>query len=41
VQADDAVFTVRPRIDTSREAAYCRHGGILNYVVGQLANGRA
>jgi aconitate hydratase len=41
VQANDAVFTVRPRIDTSREAAYYRHGGILNYVVRQLAKGHA
>ena len=41
VQADDIVFPVRPRIDTSREAAYYRHGGILNYVLRELAGGRA
>jgi aconitate hydratase len=41
VQADDIVFPVRPRIDTSREAAYYRNGGILNYVVRQLAAGAA
>ena len=41
VKADDTVFAVRPRIDTSREAAYYRHGGILNYVLRQLAAGAA
>ena len=41
VQADDIVFPVRARIDTSREATYYRHGGILNYVVRQLAGGIA
>jgi aconitate hydratase len=37
VRADDIEFSARPRIDTSREAAYYRHGGILNYVLRQLA----
>ena len=36
VRADDIVFSVRPRIDTSHEAAYFRHGGILTYVLRQL-----
>ena len=37
VRADDTVFAVHPRIDTSHEAAYFRHGGILTYVLRQLA----
>jgi aconitate hydratase len=36
VRADDTTFSVRPRIDTSHEAAYFRHGGILTYVLRQL-----
>jgi aconitate hydratase len=36
VRADDTTFSVRPRIDTSHEAAYYRHGGILTYVIRQL-----
>ena len=36
VRADDTEFSVRPRIDTSHEAAYYRHGGILTYVLRQL-----
>ena len=36
VRADDIVFSVRPRIDTSHEAGYYRHGGILTYVLRQL-----
>jgi aconitate hydratase len=38
VRADDREFAVRPRIDTSREAAYFRHGGILTYVVRHLVS---
>jgi aconitate hydratase len=38
VRADDTEFSVRPRIDTSREAAYYRHGGILTYLLRQLAS---
>ena len=36
VRADDTMFPVRPRIDTTHEAAYYRHGGILTYVLRQL-----
>jgi aconitate hydratase len=36
VRADDTTFSVRPRIDTSREAEYFRHGGILTYVLRGL-----
>ena len=36
VRADDIVFSVRLRIDTSHEAGYYRHGGILPYVLRQL-----
>ena len=36
VRADGTEFPVRPRIDTSHEAAYYRHGGILTYVLRQL-----
>jgi len=38
VQADDKSFTARVRIDTPKEADYYRHGGILQYVLRQLAN---
>ncbi len=31
-------FTATVRIDTPAEAAYCRHGGILPYVLRHLAN---
>ena len=30
-------FTVRVRIDTPKEREYFRHGGILQYVLRQLA----
>jgi aconitate hydratase len=30
-------FEVRLRIDTSTEADYYRHGGVLNFVLRQLA----
>jgi aconitate hydratase len=36
VRADDTEFSVRLRIDTSHEAAYYRHGGILTHVLRQL-----
>ena len=36
VRADDTEFPVRLRIDTSHEAVYYRHGGILTYVLRQL-----
>jgi aconitate hydratase len=36
VQADDKKFTVRVRIDTPGEAAYYKHGGILQYVLRSL-----
>ena len=39
VQAGNARFRARPRIDTPREAAYYRHGGILPYVLRQLMTG--
>ena len=38
VRADDIEFRVRPRIDTTHEAAYYRHGGILTYVLRQLVS---
>jgi len=37
VTADDITFTARVRIDTPMEAEYYRHGGILQYVLRQLA----
>jgi aconitate hydratase len=37
VRADDKEFAVRVRIDTPMEAEYYRHGGILTYVLRQLA----
>jgi aconitate hydratase len=37
VRAGDQEFTVRLRIDTPKEADYYRHGGILAYVLRQLA----
>ena len=37
VRADDRELTVRVRIDTPMEAEYMRHGGILPYVLRQLA----
>jgi len=40
VQAGEHRFDVRCRIDTPTEAVYFRHGGILHYVLRQLA-GRA
>jgi aconitate hydratase len=36
VQADDKKFTARVRIDTPGEAAYFKHGGILQYVLRSL-----
>ncbi|MGH8305828.1 MAG: aconitate hydratase AcnA, partial [Steroidobacteraceae bacterium] len=33
-------FTARVRIDTPKEREYYRHGGILRYVLRQLASGR-
>ena len=37
VQADDRSFTARVRVDTPTEAAYYRHGGVLQYVLRQLS----
>ncbi|GAC1435061.1 MAG: aconitate hydratase AcnA [Solirubrobacteraceae bacterium] len=37
VRADAREFSVRVRIDTPKEADYFRHGGILQYVLRQLA----
>jgi aconitate hydratase len=37
VQAGDVSFAARVRIDTPKEAEYFRHGGILRYVLRQLA----
>ncbi len=34
-------FDVRVRIDTPKEREYLRHGGILHYVLRQLATGKA
>ncbi|HEY2431000.1 MAG TPA: hypothetical protein VGI06_18845, partial [Acidimicrobiales bacterium] len=39
VRADDKEFSARVRIDTPKEADYFRHGGILQYVLRQLARG--
>ena len=39
VEADGTTFEVRTRIDTPMEAAYYRHGGILQYVLRDLAQG--
>jgi aconitate hydratase len=36
VHADDVEFRARVRIDTPKEAAYFRHGGILQYVLREL-----
>jgi aconitate hydratase A / 2-methylisocitrate dehydratase len=38
VAADEVSFRARVRIDTPMEAAYFRHGGILPYVLRQLAS---
>jgi len=38
VHADDRSFTARVRIDTPKEADYYRHGGILQYVLRELAS---
>jgi aconitate hydratase len=38
VRAGDIAFRARLRIDTPMEAAYFRHGGILPYVLRQLAS---
>jgi aconitate hydratase len=37
VKADGKTFQVRSRIDTPEEMNYYRHGGILQYVLRQLA----
>jgi aconitate hydratase len=37
VRADGRTFTVTSRIDTPQEAEYYRHGGILQFVLRQLA----
>jgi aconitate hydratase len=37
VKAGDKEFIARVRIDTPKEAEYFRHGGILRYVLRQLA----
>jgi aconitate hydratase len=35
---DQHVFSVRLRIDTPTEAQYYRHGGVLNFVLRDLAS---
>ena len=40
VKAGGKTFQVRSRIDTPEEMNYYRHGGILQYVLRQLAGGR-
>ena len=37
VRAGDKEFKVKVRIDTPKEIDYCRHGGILKFVLRQLA----
>jgi aconitate hydratase len=39
VKAGDTEFTARVRIDTPKEVEYYRHGGILPFVLRQLAGG--
>ncbi|HEY1275354.1 MAG TPA: aconitate hydratase AcnA [Thermoleophilaceae bacterium] len=39
VKAGEVEFDARVRIDTPNEWRYYRHGGILHYVLGQLASG--
>jgi aconitate hydratase len=39
VRADSIEFRARVRLDTPRERAYLRHGGILPYVLRRLAAG--
>jgi aconitate hydratase len=41
VRAGATEFPVRVRLDTTREAAYYRHGGIMNYVLRDMLNGTA
>jgi len=41
VTADDKTFTAVVRIDTPKEWDYYRHGGILQYVLRQLADSQA
>jgi aconitate hydratase len=41
VRAGDVEFRARVRIDTPKEADYYQHGGILHYVLRQLAKGGA
>jgi len=36
VVADGRTFTMTVRLDTARETAYYRHGGVLPYVLRQL-----
>jgi aconitate hydratase len=36
---ENHVFDVRLRIDTPTEAQYYRHGGVLNFVLRDLASG--
>jgi aconitate hydratase len=38
VKAGDKTFQVRSRIDTPEEMNYFRNGGILHYVLRQLAS---
>jgi aconitate hydratase len=37
VKADDREFTATVRIDTPKEQRYFHHGGILQYVLRELA----
>jgi aconitate hydratase len=39
VRADDIVFQMHVRLDTDRDADYCRHGGITKYVMRKLLGG--
>jgi aconitate hydratase len=39
VRADDKEFRARVRLDTPRERAYLRHGGILQFVLRRLLGG--
>jgi len=37
VKADDKTFKARVRLDGPQEVEYYRHGGILQYVLRQMA----
>jgi aconitate hydratase len=40
VRAGSKVFRMKPRLDTPREVAYYRHGGIMKYVLRSILGER-